>query len=108
MSPRRQGSPPRAVFWTRRAQADLEAIGDFIARDKPLAAERWVGTLVAAADAAAEAPMVGRRVPELGRDDVREVLVQGYRVIYRVTTERLEVLTVFHGRRRFPDDLGSG
>jgi len=46
-------------------------------------------------------------VPELGRDDVREVLVQRYRVVYRVSTERLEVLT-FEGHRRFPRGVGDG
>lgn len=93
------------IVWTRRALADLEAIGDFIARDKPLAAARWLERLTAAAERAAEGPMIGRRVPELGRDDLREVLARRYRLVYRVTRERLEVLTIFEGHRLFPRDL---
>jgi len=30
-----------------------------------------------------------------------------YRIVYRSRRNRLEVLTVFEGHRRFPDDLAS-
>ncbi len=85
--------------------ADLDAIGDHIARDDPEAAERWVMKLVGTAEKAAGAPLAGRRVPELARDDVREVLVRTYRIVYRVTAKRCEVLTVFEGHRLFPQDV---
>ncbi len=85
--------------WTPRAASDLRRIGDHIARDAPLAAERWVTKLIAAAERAASAPMTGRRVPELGRDDLREVIEGRYRVIYRTREARIDVLTVFEGHR---------
>lgn len=105
MTPRRR-SRARPVVWTDRALLDLEAIGDFIAADNPRAAERWVEALMATAERAAAMPMAGRRVPELGRDDVREVLKRTYRIVYRVTNERIEILTVFEGHRLFPRDVG--
>ena len=40
-------------------------------------------------------------VPELGREDIREVLVWQYRIIHRVERERVVILTVVHGKRRF-------
>lgn len=94
-----------AVVWTDRALSDLEAIGDFIAAHNPIAAERWVRVLMAAAERVADMPMVGRRVPEIGRDDIREILKHTYRVIYRVRGGRLEILTVFEGHRLFPRDV---
>lgn len=33
------------------------------------------------------------------RDDVRELIVQGYRIIYLLQTEQLLILTVIHGSR---------
>ena len=95
----------RRLAWTNRALADLEAIGDYIARDNPAAARRWVARLIAAAETFAAAPLAGRRVPELGRDDVREAIVRRYRVVYRVIKNRVEILTLFEGHRRFPDDV---
>ena len=49
---------------------------------------------------AARHPMAGRRVPELQRDDVREVFLKQYRIVYRVTARRCEVLTVFEGHKQ--------
>lgn len=92
---------PLAIRWTERAIADLEEIGDYIARNKPSAAAGWVQELIAGAERAALLPFGGRRVPELARDDIREVRKPTYRVVYRVTSARIEVLTVFEGHRQF-------
>ena len=89
-----------------RSLADLEAIGDVIGRDNPEAAEAWVLRLISVAERAGEMPLSGRRVPEIGREDVRELLVRSYRVVYRVQSDRVQVLTVFEGHRRFPDEVG--
>jgi toxin ParE1/3/4 len=97
--------PSYALRWSRRAEADLEAIGDYIAEDDPRAAERWVGKLLARARAAANMPFAGRVVPEVGRKTVREVFVRTYRIVYRIRGSEVHVLTVFEGHRRFPSDL---
>lgn len=94
----------QAISWTDRALLDLEAIGDYIARDNPSAAERWVMKLIAVAENAAVTPLAGRRVPELARDDVREVFLRSYRIVYRVRAERVEIMTVFEGHKLFADD----
>jgi plasmid stabilization system protein ParE len=46
---------PRVV-WTARALRDLETIGDYIAEDRPKAAQRWVATLMKTAELAAVSP----------------------------------------------------
>jgi plasmid stabilization system protein ParE len=94
-----------SVFWTERALSDLEAIADYIARDDEGAAERWVMKPVDAADKAAHAPLAGRRVPEIGREDVREIFLRTYRIVYRVGPSRVELLTVFEGSQLFPNDV---
>ncbi|WP_437957344.1 type II toxin-antitoxin system RelE/ParE family toxin [Sorangium sp. So ce119] len=53
----------------------------FIARDDRKAAERWTARIVQQAELAAMAPLGGRVVPELGRNDVREVFLRSYRII---------------------------
>jgi plasmid stabilization system protein ParE len=94
--------------WTDRARDDLQAIGDYIAAERPVAAKRWVDRLVAAVEAAAAMPFAGRIVPEKGREDVREVVRRTYRIVYRVRERQMEVLTIFEGHRRFPDDAVPG
>jgi plasmid stabilization system protein ParE len=88
------------VVWSKRARADLVAIGDFMASDDREAAPRWVTSLMEAAEAAARFPMAGRRVPEVARDDVREVFKRTYRIVYLVTDHEIEILTVLEGRKR--------
>lgn len=44
-------------------------------------------------------PNAGRIVPEVGRPDVREVLLRTYRIVYRVVDDGIVVLTLFEGHR---------
>jgi toxin ParE1/3/4 len=95
-----------AIIWTRRARQDMVAIGDYIARDDLTAAARWVGSLIEAVENAAAMPLASRIVPEIGREDLREILRGNYRIVYRVDDAVLQVLTVFEGHRLLrPGDL---
>ena len=63
-------------------------------------AELFVDQLVSATDRIEAHPRIGRRVPEAGhRDDIRELIVQRYRVIYRVDVDGILILTIVHGSR---------
>jgi len=89
-----------AVEFSPQAEADIEEIALFIARDNPLAAEVWVQKLIVAAEKAGVAPRGGRIVPEVEDPDIREVLLKSYRIVYRVEARRILVLTVFEGHRK--------
>ena len=88
------------LHWSEIAEADLNDIHDYIARDVPHYANLFVERLLKATERLADFPESGRRVPEAGRQgDVREIIVHGFRVIYRITTDEVHILTVVHGRR---------
>jgi plasmid stabilization system protein ParE len=53
---------------------------------------------------AAETPLAGRVVPEKGDQEIHEVFVRNYRIVYRVGEDAIYVLTVFEGHRLYPDD----
>jgi plasmid stabilization system protein ParE len=94
------------VIWTQRSRDDLADIFRFIARDNRRAAERWVGRLLERAELASVTPLGGRVVPEVRRDDLREVFERSYRIIYRVAADDIRILTVFEGHRRLrPGDI---
>ncbi|MBC7543645.1 MAG: type II toxin-antitoxin system RelE/ParE family toxin [Candidatus Sericytochromatia bacterium] len=82
-----------------------DSIGDSIAAGSPLAADRWVREILAAVEKVTNLPLAGRSVPEVERPDIREILKRTDRVVYRVGSDRLEVLTVFEGHRLFPESL---
>jgi plasmid stabilization system protein ParE len=80
------------VKWTERALSNLMAIGRFISRDKPTAA-RLGGQLKARA-VTGDAPLAVI-VPEIGQDNIREVIEGNYRIVYRLRDQEVHILTVF-------------
>jgi toxin ParE1/3/4 len=92
------------VIWTRPALRELEAIADFIGRQNPRAAERVTGRVLTHAATLGQHPYVGRPGRIAG---TRELVVTGtpFIVPYRVRDDRVEILSVFHGARRWPNDF---
>jgi plasmid stabilization system protein ParE len=52
-----------------------------------------------ATDRLARYPRLGRVVPELGIDNIREIIVGSYRAIYRIQQDGIQLLTLHHGAR---------
>ena len=92
------------IVWSPLALLRAGEAADFIARDDPAAAARWARGLFDAVKTLSAHARRGRVVAELSREEIRELVYGDYRVIYRVSSRRVEVLTVRHGRRRFDPD----
>jgi addiction module RelE/StbE family toxin len=91
--------------WTRLAESDLEAIGDYIGQDSPAAAARVVLELLDQAETVlSRNPAIGRPGRVIG---TREFVIAGlpYVIAYRVREKDLEVLRVLHTSRRWPEDF---
>jgi addiction module RelE/StbE family toxin len=89
-----------SLTWSDVAEADLDDLYDYIARDVPYYAEQFVDRLIEAVGALKDHPRLGRRVPEADdREDVRELIFQGYRIIYLIASEHVHILTIIHGSR---------
>ncbi len=91
------------LAWTDTAQAHLKGIHDYIAQDSPRYALATVDRITHRTRQCGEFPHAGGRVPEYDTDDIREVLEYPYRIIYRILSDRVDVLAVVHGARRLPD-----
>lgn len=92
------------VVWSQRAVGHLTHLHAFIAEDKPAAAARMASLILDAIDGLVERPNLGRP----GRiENTRELVVAGtpFVIAYRIRGSRLEILGVFHGRRRWPAGL---
>jgi toxin ParE1/3/4 len=92
------------VVWSPRAIGHLADLRAYISRENPGAAVRTAAILLAAVDRLAALPNLGRP----GRlSGTRELVIPGtHHVIpYRLRGERLEIIAVFHGRRRWPKRL---
>ncbi len=87
------------IRWTPQAVEDVEAIRQYVGRDSAHYADLLVRRLVKAVERIHEFPESGRVVPEIEDEAIREVLLDDYRIIYKLLDEVVEVLTVFHGAR---------
>lgn len=92
------------VRWLTTALRNLEREAESIAEVDPAASRRIVARIFESVDQLAEFPHLGRP----GRiSDTRELVVSGtpYIVPYRVRQEYVEILRVFHGSRKWLDNI---
>ena len=87
------------VTWSPLAIQRVIEAAEFIARDKPDAARRWTESTFEVTARLADFPMSGRTVPEIGRPEVREIIHGAFRLIYRIGSEEVLVLTVRRASR---------
>ena len=93
------------IRWLNDALADVTEIHRYIAVDNPGAAARIVERIQSAVRRLGDLPHGGR--PGRWRG-TRELVIPGtpYIVPYRVKGDLVEILRIFHGARRWPDDPG--
>jgi toxin ParE1/3/4 len=50
-------------------------------------------------------PHLGRIVPQYDDINLRELIVYPYRLMYRLKSDRIDIIAVFHGAQQLPDTL---
>ena len=88
------------IVVSQRALRDLEAIHEYISKDSVARADEMVARVLRRTRQLSEFPMSGRRVPEWGINNVREVVEPPYRVIYRIEGEAIHIVAVVHSSRK--------
>lgn len=92
------------LTWGPSAIRDLDGIAAFIATDSPHYAKLLVQRIVSRVETLAQFPRAGRVVPEYARNDLREFIIDNYRVVYRIRIGDIQVVTVVHGARPLPSE----
>jgi plasmid stabilization system protein ParE len=87
------------LIWTDPSIEDLRAVRDYIGRDSDYYAADLVEQAVLSVERLLRFPKLGRVVPEAQDENIRELVHQNYRIIYRIAGERIEILTIVHGSR---------
>jgi toxin ParE1/3/4 len=93
------------ILWSPEAIDDLASLRAYIAEDNPAAAQRVVLHIIRSIEQLLSGqPRMGR----VGRvSGTRELVVPRtpYIVPYRIRNNRMQVLRVYHGARRWPDQF---
>lgn len=87
------------VAWSRRALNDVESIAEYIAADSPAYAGIVVKKIVSQTRMLAKFPRSGRKVPEFDDENVRELIVYSYRIIYRLQDSAVVIAAIIHGKQ---------
>ena len=87
------------IVWTKESLRKLIEIEDFISEDNPTKAAEFINYLINKTDLITENPEIGRVVPEFSNKYLRELIVKNYRIVYKISKNRIEILTVFESHR---------
>ena len=87
------------IIWSPNASDDLESICEFIAIDSEYYARLFAKGVIKAIERLMVFPESGRIVPEYNLRNIREIIYQNYRIVYRVKSEIVEIVTIVHGAR---------
>jgi plasmid stabilization system protein ParE len=87
------------IVWSSRAAQDLDSIIDYIAADSPAYAGAVLKNILNQTRVLARFPQLGRKVPEFDGENVRELLVYSYRIIYQLLPDESLIVAIIHGRR---------
>jgi addiction module RelE/StbE family toxin len=87
----------KSIIWTESASQDLERAVDYIYLDSPSYAFSFLSDVMERVRTLDVFPYRGRLVPEINVEDVREVFIHRYRLVYQVEESRIIILTFVHG-----------
>lgn len=100
--------PEAHTLTTAEAEADLESIGDYIARDNPARALSFVRELYQLCLDIADCPQGWPLVPRYNRHGIRRRVHGRYLIFYRIGADSITILHILNGAMgveaiRFPD-----
>ncbi len=93
------------IVWTKLSTEDLKEIFDYIAKDSTRYASITVNKIYNRAQDIIDNPYVGRIVPEINVNVIREVISGNYRIVYKIISEfQVDILRVYHSARLLKSD----
>lgn len=89
----------KEVIWSREAVNDIVAIAEFIEKDSEYYASAFVSEIYSKASTLNAFSRRGRIVPEILNEDIREIFIGDYRLIYKIEENLISIIAVIHGSR---------
>jgi toxin ParE1/3/4 len=90
------------IVWSPLAIDRASEIAGYIAQDKLSAAEKWINTVFSKVKQLKSSPEIGRIVPEIRNNQIRELIYGNYRIIYHLEKKEISILTIRHVKQILP------
>ena len=91
------------VIWSPEVAEDIDSIAEYISRDSLFYAQSIVLKILETSRSIKKFPLIGRIVPEMGNENIRERFIYSYRLIYQLKDETIFIMAVIHGKRLLKD-----
>jgi plasmid stabilization system protein ParE len=85
------------VRWSDASLDELASLKRRYNRRVTGSGDALAARILLAVDRVETFPRIGRVVPEYGQEQLREVIVSPFRVVYRIAPDHIEVSAIFHG-----------
>ena len=95
------------IVWTEKASADALSIHSYIAEKSEAYADAVYERLLSRTQQLLIFPESGSVVSEFDREDVRELFLHSFRIIYLLLPCEIQILTIVHGARIVDFELPS-
>ena len=92
------------IIWSPLAIDRVSEIAEYISLDNPTAANKWIDNIFEKVLILKSSPEMGRKVPEINRKELREIIFGNYRIIYRIERLNISILTIRHTKQILPID----
>lgn len=93
------------ILWTEDGYSSFDEVVQYIAKDSPYYASNFAKKITSTIEILKDFPEIGRIVPEYNKPDLRELIYQNYRIVYRIVNDAIYIVLVIHGARNLTDIL---
>lgn len=94
------------IIWTYDGLNSLEEIVSFIAKDSVYYASNFAKNVLAKIDNLLAFPNIGRVVPEYNNPNIREIIYQNHRIVYRIKEKTVYIALISHSSKLLPLNIG--
>ena len=89
------------IIWSKRAVENLKEVYEYIGKDSLSQANKVVNELIACVEPLKDFPYMGVKVREFPSENIREIVKYSYRIVYCVSNNNVQIITVIHSRQNF-------
>ena len=87
------------IIWSQDALEDIDSIANYIEKDSVTYAKIVVRNIFSKVTILPDFPLIGKVVPEYQNENIRELFIYSYRLIYKIDKKSLAIVAVIHGKR---------
>ena len=88
------------ILWTQQGEEDFFQIYSYLNKFDPIFGEVFFENVIEKIELLGKFPYIGRIVPELNNNRIREMLLNKYRIFYFIKSEKtIEIQAIIHMKR---------